>query len=321
MLRRVIVLLLLLCLLTPCASAETALPTPQPITPLTEEQIPALPEGVHFYLLLCSDRNESSAKYPGNTDGIMLVGFDVRANRVMLVSVVRDLLVMRPDGQPGRINGIARRFSLEDTRRILSTHFGVPIDNYILVNWTGVANIIDKLGGVTVTLTNGEAIRLKDKLAYKSDWAQPELDAGGTYRLRGYAAVIYMRIRSEIPVGGEMYDYRRTTRARNVVSALAEDLRGISWQEAVRLATDDIWESIAATDMTMAELLRAVGDAYVLRSAPIDQLRLPINGTSEELIYMNMSTQQIEYEPNRRALQDFISNVYTIREAEDEGWD
>ena len=321
MLRRVIVLLLLLCLLTPCASAETALPTPRPITPLTEEQIPALPEGVHFYLLLCSDRNESSAKYPGNTDGIMLVGFDVRANRVMLVSVVRDLLVMRPDGQPGRINGIARRFSLEDTRRILSTHFGVPIDNYILVNWTGVANIIDTLGGVEVTLTNGEAIRLKDKKIYRHDWATPELDGGGTYRLRGRAAVAYMRIRSDRPVGGETYDYRRTTRARNVVASLGEGLRDIAWKDAVQLASVDIWESIAATNMTMADLMAATGYAYQLRSAPIDQLRLPIDGTAEELIYLAMSTQQIEYEPNREALQQFLRGGYTIREDADEGWD
>ena len=314
-------LALLLAFMLPLGAMGEALPTPRPIVPLAGDEIPALPDGVTFYLLMCSDRNESSYAAPGNTDGIMLVGLDTAANRIMLVSIVRDLLVMRPDDQPGRINGIARRFSLEDTMNIIRTHFGVQVDKYVLVNWKGVADIIDTLGGVELTLTNGEATRLRDKMAYKSDWAVPELDRGGTYRLRGYAAVTYMRIRSEIPVNGEMYDYRRTTRARAVIASLAEKLRNIAWKEASQLATQDIWESIAATNMTLADMVKAAGLAFTLRSAPIDQFRLPIDGTGEELIYMNMSTQQIEYEPNRQALQDFITSGYTIREDEDEGWD
>ena len=320
MLKRIAAFLIMLMLL-PLPALGAAPPTPRPIVPLTEDQIPQLPDGVRFYLVMCSDRNESSAKAPGNTDGIMLIGLDPKGNRIMLVSIVRDLLVMRPDGQPGRINGIARRFSLEDTMHIISTHFGIPIENYVLVNWKGVADIIDTLGGVELTLTNGEVIRLRDKLAYKNDWATPELDRGGTYRLRGYAAVTYMRIRSDVPVGGELYYYRRTTRARTVVASLFDSLRGISWQQALQLATHDIWESIAATDMTLADIMAAAGYAFTLRSAPIEQFRLPINGTGEELIYMNMSTQQIEYEPNRQALQEFIRDGYTIREEDDEGWD
>ena len=318
MLKRLIACLLLVCLLLPAALAEGV---PDPILPLTEEQMPAYPEDMHFYLLLCSDRDESSHDAPGNTDGIMLVALDTQANRVMLISIVRDLLVMRPDGQPGRINGIGRRFSLEDTVNIVRTHFGVPVEKYLLVNWKGVADIIDTLGGVEVTLTNGEATRLRDKLTYKSDWAKPELDGGGTYRLRGYAAVIYIRIRSEIPVSGETYDYRRTARARNVLASLAEGLRSIGWQEAVKLATQDIWRSIAATNLSLADMMQAAGYAFMLRSAPIEQLRLPINGTAEELIYLNMSTQQIDYAPNRQALYDFLTKGFTIREDADEGWD
>lgn len=317
MLRRLLALLLLVCLALPAGAEQL----PDPIVPLTDAEIPPTPEGLHYYLLLCSDRDVSSAEAPGNTDGIMLAALDTTANRVMLISIVRDLLVLRPDGQYGRINGIGKRFSLEDTARVISTHFGIRVEKYVLVNWKGVANIIDLLGGVQVTLTNGEVTRLKDKLAYKADWATPELTGAGAYRLRGYPAVIYMRIRSEIPVGGETWDYRRTTRARAVVASLAESLRQISWQEALRLATVDIWQSIAATNMTLADFTAAAGIAYSLRSAPIEQFRLPVNGTGDELKYLNMSTQQIDYAANREALRQFLTGGYTIREAEDEGWD
>ena len=317
MLRRLLALILALLLVLPAAAERL----PDPIVPLTDAEIPATPEGMHYYLLLCSDRDASSAEAPGNTDGIMLAALDTTANRVMLISIVRDLLVMRPDGQPGRINGIGKRFSLEDTARVISTHFGIRVEKYVLVNWKGVADIIDLLGGVELTLTNGEVTRLKDKLAYKVDWATPELTGAGTYRLRGYPAVIYMRIRSEIPVGGETWDYRRTTRARTVVASLAESLRTISWQEALKLATVDIWQCIAATNMTLADFTAVAGYAFSLRSAPIEQFRLPVNGTGGELIYLNMSTQQIDYPANREALRQFLNGGYTIRDGEDEGWD
>lgn len=318
MLKKLIALLLILCTLLPLAAyAEKE---PNTIIPLTEEEIPPTPEGIHYYLLLCSDRDESSYSAPGNTDGIMLVALDTLANRVMLISFIRDMLIVRPDGKYGRINGIAKRFSLEDTIKVLNSHFGIRIEKYILVNWTGVANIIDALGGVELTLTNGEAIRLKDKQAYMSNWAVPELRGAGTYRLRGYPAVIYMRIRSETPVGGEQYDYRRTTRARNVVSSLANSLREISWSDALSLATVTVWQSIAATNMTLADMLEAASYAFSLRNAEIEQLRIPINGTGREFIYMEMATQQIDVPANREALQQFLFDSYTVR-GDDEGWD
>lgn len=320
MLKRLLALLTALCLLFPLVcGAETP---PDPIPLLSEEEIPATPEGMHYYLLMCSDRDESSAESPGNTDGIMLVALDTVANRVMLISIVRDLLVMRPDGQHGRINGIAKKFSLKDATDLLRTHFGIRVEKYILVNWKGVADIIDTLGGVEVTLTNGEVTRLKDKQVYMANWAVPELDGAGTYRLRGYAAVTYMRIRSETFIGGEQYDYRRTTRARSVVSSLAEGLRTLSLADAMRLATVQLWQCIAATNLTLADMAEAATLAYSLRSAPIEQFRIPIDGTSRVLYYMNMATQQIDYPANRQALQDFLFNGgYTVREDAEDGWD
>ena len=318
MLKKLTALLLAFCLLLPLAAVSEAVPNT--IVPLTEDEISPTPEGIHYYLLLCSDRDVSSADNPGNTDGIMLVALDTVANRVMLISFIRDMLVLRPDGKYGRINGIAKRFSLDDMMATINRHFGIRVEKYILVNWTGVASIIDALGGVDLTLTNGEAIRLKDKQAYMTNWAVPELRGAGDYRLRGYAAVIYMRIRSETPVGGEQYDYRRTTRARNVVSSLANSLRDISWADALQLATSTVWQSIAATNMTLADMMAAAGYAFALRDAEIEQMRIPINGTGGEFIYKEMATQQIDVLANREALQNFIFNSFTVRE-EDDGWD
>lgn len=327
MLKKLLSLLILLSLLPLSAFAEppapvpTLFPAPVPITLLTEEEIPPTPDGIRYYLLLCSDRKKSTLSDPGNTDGIMLVAVDTIAQRIMLISFIRDMLLLQPDGSYDRINVITRRWSPEALMTTLNQHFGLRIEKYLLVNWSGVEKIIDALGGVTVTLTNGEAVRLRDKQAYMRDWAVPELSGAGTYTLRGYAAVTYMRIRSDTSIGGERYDYRRTTRARNVVSALADKLRDISLADALKLAVSTIWPCIAATNLTLADMAEAAALVFPLRTVDIEQLRIPVDGSGGEFLCNIGATQQIDIPINRDALQRFIfDNSYTVR-SDDDSWD
>ena len=319
MLKRILALALALCFLPLFAQADD--PTPRPIVTLSPDEIEKTPSGMQHYLLLCSDSwSGASESEPNNTDGIMLVTVDTVSGRVCLTSFIRDMLVMRPDGKYGRINGIAKRFSIEDMMATLNSHFGLQIEKYVLVDWSSVANIIDALGGVDITITNGESIRLRDKMAYKSDWTQPVLSGAGTYHFRGYAAVIYMRIRSDTSVNGERYDYRRTTRARNVVSSLADSLREVTYAEALTIA-QTVFDNIVATNMTLADFYTAAKCAYDLRNAEqIEQMRIPIDGTGAEFYYAEMATQQIDVDANRQALHDFLFESFTVRD-EDTGWD
>ena len=310
MLKKILCFCLIFCLSLPLGIAEELIP----IVPLTQDEIEETPVGMHHYLLLCSDSwSGSSEDAPRNTDGIMLVTVDTIAHRVMLTSFIRDMLVMRPDGAYGRLNGIAKRFSLEEMMDTLNSHFGLNIEKYVLVDWSNVANIIDALGGVDITITNGESIRLRDKNAYKSDWTEPVLKGAGTYHFRGYAAVIYMRIRSDISVDGERYDYRRTTRARNVVSSLADSLREVDYNSAVQIATT-VFNNITATNMTIKDFIDAAGYAFELRDADIEQFRIPIDGTGREFYYMEMATQQIDVPANREALLEFLYESFVVRE-------
>lgn len=313
MLKKFLSLMLVICLLTPlCAFADQE--KPNTIVPLKPEEIEATPEGMHHYLLLCSDTwNGATGEKPNNTDGMMLVTVDTIAQRIILTSFIRDLLVLRPDGTYGRLNAVARHYTMEGLMDTLNSHFGLEIKKYVLVDWTNVANIIDALGGVDITVTRGEAIRLRDKMAYKSDWTTPVLSGAGTYHFRGYAAVIYMRIRSDTAVNGERYDYRRTTRARSVVSSLAESLREINYAQALSIA-NTVFSNINATNMTLADLIEAAGYAFELRDAEIEQFRIPFDGINHEFMYQGGATQQIDIPSNREALLEFLYESFTVRE-------
>ena len=83
-----------------------------------------------------------------------------------------------------------------------------------------------------------------------------------------------------------------------------------------------IWKSIVDTNMTLADMMTAAGYAFDLRSAEIEQLRIPVGNTGHEFYYYDMATQEIDYEANREALQAFLLESYTVRGVDDaDDWD
>ena len=314
MLKKIIAVLLILCLSLPvCALAQQ---DPKPIATYAPQDIPKTPEGVHHYLLLCADTWKCDINNMDNyTDGIMLVTVDTVAHRIMLTSFIRDMLVLRPDGKYGRINAVASRFGLQGLVDTINSHFGLEIDKYILVDWTDVGEIIDALGGVDITITSGEATRLRDKLTYKSDWTEPVLSGAGTYHFRGYAAVIYMRIRKVANIEGETQDVGRTRRARIVLTNIADSLKNITYDEASRLL-DVVVSNTVFTNMSANDMLDALDLAMRLKGTRLEGIRMPVDGTYSPCAIAGMATQQIDYLANREALWDFLLDSFVVVDEE-----
>lgn len=212
--KRLMSLLLMLCLLIPCLAAPALADTPKPIPTIDYDSIPEPREGLHHYLLLCSDQWTNKLV---NTDGIVIVTLDTVTHRIMLTSIIRDALVERPDGVIGRINYIARNSGPEALCKVISQHLGIKIEKYILLNFQMIANIIDYLGGVDITVNASEAAYLR-RYPLDPGQTEPTMAQAGTYRFTGRAAVIYMRIRK----AGGGGDFMRTQRARTVLSTLAD---------------------------------------------------------------------------------------------------
>ena len=304
-----------------CAYAET----PKTIPVLSEDEIPDTPDGVHNYLLLCVDSWDAKPNNLGNTDGMVLVTVDEYAHRLMLTSFIRDLLIQRTDDPADGFNRLSRfvpqnghnQEAVEKLIKIYGTHFGVKIDHYVVIDWTMIRNIIDAVGGVDITVTAGEATRLKSKDAYKSSWTTPVLSGAGTYHFTGYAAVIYMRIRSSTVVNGEANDFRRTTRARSVLTSIATSLSDITYDQALNLL-DAVVENMLLTDMSTMDMLEAVNLAYKAKDWDIEQMRIPIKGTYEGITYTGGSCQQIDFIKNREALNDFLYGGFIVTEMDDE---
>ena len=126
-----------------------------------------------------------------NTDTIMVVHLEPRAERVIVVSFPRDLLVNIPGHGQNKINSAysfgdsqqTRAQSLIDT---LTQNFGIEIHHYIELNFLSFVGLVNQLGDVTVYVPYGA----RDE---KTDFFVPR---GDCWKLDGETALKYVRSRS-----------------------------------------------------------------------------------------------------------------------------
>ncbi len=294
--KRFFALLLLLCLFVSHASAET----PALIYPLDYASLPDPPEGVRHYLLACFDTWDFKEDYLGNTDGILLVTLDTVNSRMIFTTVMREILVKRPDGKTGRITYIAKNYGPEALCEVVSTHFGVKVDKYLFFNMDNIQKLIDALGGVHITVTDAEAKYLNNYRIAR-DATTPSMYKGGTYLFTGHAAVIYMRIRK---VGGGG-DIGRTRRMRTVMETLVEENRDITLTEAVNVAVA-LTDNICLTNLSMNDLMAAVSAAFQLRGVEAEGFQLPVTEAMDSISYAGMSTNQVDYDLCRSEFLAFL---------------
>lgn len=296
----------LLALLVLFGSVSALADAPRDITPLEYDALPQPKEGQYHYLLACVDTWETKPQNLGNTDGVVLVTLDTRAKRLLFTTFTREMLIKKPDGGIGRITYIAKTYGPEELCKIISTHFGVKVDKYILFSMDNVQKIIDAMGGVNITVTDAEADYL-NRYRISRDSTTPSMDKAGTYLFGGHAAVIYMRIRK---VGGDG-DAGRTRRMRTVLSTLASKYDEIDLNQALAIL-DAVANNTCVSNMTMAEMLEALGYAMQLRGVEPEGIQMPMNEAMQPIWYAGMSTRQVDFEMCREALSDFLDNSFVV---------
>jgi len=315
--KRIFALLLTLMLTVSALPALAAESQPRPIKTIPYDQIPENREGLHHYLLLCMDKWDINPKtLQGNCDGIVLMTLDTAGNRIMLTSFTRDSLILRPNGNIGRINYIVKDFGPEALCKVISTHLNIKVDKYMLFTFQQIANIVDYMGGVQIAVSEEEASYLR-RYPLDDHQTTPKMGRAGSYLFTGRAAVIYMRIRK---AGRTDTDYMRTQRVRTVLSTLADMCRGMTWTQAQALL-DSVTENATTTNMSVDDLAKALQQAYELRSCVIEEMRLPQDGTYKGITYKNMSVQDIDWEANRAIMTEFLSRSVIVADEADDVYD
>lgn len=206
----------------------------------------------------------------GRSDSMMLISLDKRHQKLKMTSVMRDTYVAIPGGSSGRINeaytrGYIKGGPAEGGRSAVATieaNFGVDIDRFVLISNSAFDQIIEKLGGVDITLTAGEA-----KLINQNSGDKRRNLKAGTYTLSGKQAHYYSRIRA---IGD---DFERTQRQRNVVTSLVEKFKNSN----IGTINNMLYEclNLVQTNMTKNEILYLAANSLTYMNYENAQLRIP----------------------------------------------
>ncbi len=203
----------------------------------------------------------------GRSDSMMLVSVDTRHKKLKITSFMRDLYVAIPGYKSNKLNaaysdagGGAKGAAL--VTHTIEANFGVDIDRYVLIRDSAFPKIIDRLGGVTVTLTSGEAKLVNE---YCGD-PNSHLTAG-TFNLNGAQAHYYSRIRA---IGD---DYARTQRQRTVFASLVNKLRNADLTTIYGALADTL--NLVTTNLTKDEIITMASHSLTYLKYPLSQDRIP----------------------------------------------
>lgn len=139
-----------------------------------------------------------------NADVIMIARVDFTTNEVRVVSIPRDLQVEVPGHGPSKINGAYNIGVKEDPendvagvlmmRDTIEYNFGVPINEFVLVDFEGFEDVIDAVGGITVNVPE----RIEDDAYPTEDFGTTTLVIEeGRQEMDGETALAYARTRHQ----------------------------------------------------------------------------------------------------------------------------
>ncbi|MDE7433199.1 MAG: LCP family protein [Lachnospiraceae bacterium] len=182
-----------------------------------------------------------------HTDTIMIVSINNKTHDVKLTSIYRDTLLRMTttDGEIDyeKANAAYFRNGAEGALNMLNTNFDLDITEYALVNFQGLANIIDALGGLDINISGEEAFYINGYLTETrkiTGMDAPDVTKSGLVHLSGLQATAYCRIRytTYTDENGNEYnnDYGRTARQRNVLNKLLEKAKSAGVSELLSVA-------------------------------------------------------------------------------------
>ncbi len=164
------------------------------------------------------------------TDTMIVVSLDPVAKTVSMASLSRDMVdVPLPDGRKyrGKLNGLVsyarwhpNKFpGAKDGQSVLTAAIGtllnMKIDNWAQINLGGFVYLVDSVGGVNLTVTDGFCDPRYKEYGIKGFNITP-----GRYHMDGEEALAYARVRKAI---GES-DFTRAGRQQEVIAGLRDRL-------------------------------------------------------------------------------------------------
>lgn len=204
-----------------------------------EQEGPKRRDQVWTFLLMGTDDGN------GNADTLMVASYDVKEQKVGVVSVPRDTIVDRDWSRYPKINGAYSR-GVEQVRKEVSHLLGIPIDYYIKVDIKAFVALVDEVDGVD--------FNVPVDMNYDDPWQNLSIHyKKGMQHLTGQQALEVVRFRHNNDMSGYS-DVGRTQTQQALLTAVARKV--LSWGNVPKVASFvDIFADYVDTDLSVSDMV------------------------------------------------------------------
>ena len=207
-------------------------------------------------LLLGTDHAQLSGRESANrSDSITLVRVDTDKHRIAYLSIPRDLVVEIPGYGDSKINAAMQlggpRLAVLTVKKLT----GLPINHVAVVDFSQFENLIDKLGGIDITVAKPIVSKFdcpyatEERCARWPGWRF----AKGKQHMDGHRALIYSRVRKNALDPSDT-DFARAERNQQVLNAVAGKLTSFGTLVKLPFIGDDLLAPVT-TDLSTHSFL------------------------------------------------------------------
>lgn len=191
---------------------------------------------VYNVLLVGVDRRDKS--WAGNSDSMILMSLNYKKEQISMISLMRDTYVDIPGIGKRKLNAAHANGAGPLLLETVTKNYKIQVDRYVSVDFNSMIDIIDKVGGVELTLSAEEVRVANNYITEMCGLRNLEptnyfFIQEGTKTCSGIQAVAYARIRY---VGRS--DYERTERQRTVLTKVFEKLKTMSLPDLYSFVED-----------------------------------------------------------------------------------
>lgn len=228
-------------------------------------------------LLLGIDTGDLGRTEIGRSDTMMVAAVNPNAEKTLITSIPRDTYVdIVGRGTKDKINHAYAFGGAGMSMDTVEKYLDIPVDHYVAINMKGLKELVDAVGGITVT--NDQKFS-QDSYTFEY----------GKIQLNGDQALSFSRMRHEDPRG----DYGRQERQRKIVEGVAKKLLtfdGVTRYKEVL----DAMETNVKTDMSFDDMKKIAAD-YRSAFGKIQQDQMQGDGFMQDGIsYQRVSQTELD---------------------------
>ncbi|APH18250.1 LCP family protein [Clostridium botulinum] len=214
---------------------------------------------------------------PSRSDAVMILSLDKKHKKVKLSSIMRDSYVDIEGHGKTKLNHAYAYGGPELAIKTINSNFKLNIREFVAVDFYGLENIIDTVGGVEIPVRSDEIKYINSYMqgtAKVENKAVQEVQNPGLQNLNGMQAVAYARIR--YTSGG---DYERTERQRTILTAVMNKIKKLGpteFPKVVSVLLPNVESSLSST-----EIIKMGTSVFALGIDNVEQQRFPLDNYCE----------------------------------------